>query len=356
MDPFSVGKARSFSILLAFLMSISCSISPQAKEARFLKRGQTYADKKDFQRAALEFKNAISVQPKDAEAHYQLALVYLSAGDVPRAANELRTATQLNPKHAGAQMKLAELMASTQDKKLIQEAVSRIQSVFGTSPDNAEATDTLALAEWKLGRPEAAFERLEEELKKFPTRLQSSVNLARLSLSVKDPKKAEEVLNQAVVAAPKSSQAALALGELYELIGQPEKAEPEVRRAVQLDPKSGPALLTLGSILLAQKHQDEAGDAFKRLATLPDKAYQPVYAEFLFKIGKPEAGIAELQRLAKSDPNNTQVRMLLVSAYLNLNKTSEAQGLLDAALKRNPKDTDALLRRGDAQSKAGKGR
>lgn len=40
-----------------------CARSPEEKEARFLKRGQVLAAKKDYSRALLEFQNAVRATP-----------------------------------------------------------------------------------------------------------------------------------------------------------------------------------------------------------------------------------------------------------------------------------------------------
>ena len=56
------------------ILSVGCNRSPQAKEAEYLKRGAALLAKKDYGRAALEFRNAVKEMPKDAEPYYQLGL------------------------------------------------------------------------------------------------------------------------------------------------------------------------------------------------------------------------------------------------------------------------------------------
>jgi cytochrome c-type biogenesis protein CcmH/NrfG len=214
-------------IICTALAVTGCRTSPEAKEAKFLTRGNALLGQRDYPRALLEFRNAASAMPKDAEPHYRMGLAYLESGDSRSAIRAFQRAIALNPKHTGAQLKLAEFMAVSRDDKLIQEAVTRLVDAFGPSPDNPEAIDTLAIAEWKLGKPEDATQRLEEALKKFPTHLQSSVTLARMKLSRNDWKGAEEVLQKAVADAPQSSPAALALGEFYVFLRQPERGGAE---------------------------------------------------------------------------------------------------------------------------------
>lgn len=240
------------------MLAAGCWMSPQAKEARYLQRGDAFVTKKDYPRAMLEFRNAARAMPKDAEPHYRMGLAYLESGDLKSAISAFQRAIALNPKHAGAQLKLAEFMTATRDEKLIGEAVTRLTDILGPSPQNPEAIETLAIAEWMLGKSEVAVRRLEEALKRFPTHLQSSVALARMKLSKNDWPGAEQVLKKAVADAPQSSQAALALGELYLFLRQPEKAETEIRKAIELDPKNGGALIGLGAIQLAGNRTEEA--------------------------------------------------------------------------------------------------
>ena len=151
-------------VLLVCGMSIACNTSPQAKEAKYLRRGAALLQKKDYPRALLEFRNAMGAMPKDAEPYYQMAVTYMDSGDFLNAVASLRKAIEVNPKHQQAQLKLAELMTTSKDKDVLQQAASRLEAVLSVSPDNSEANDALAFAEWKLGKTEDATSRLENTL------------------------------------------------------------------------------------------------------------------------------------------------------------------------------------------------
>lgn len=291
--------------------------------------------------------------PKDAEPHYQMGLAYLEVTDLADAVRAFNKAIALNPKHAGAQLKMAELMVTTQDEKLLQQAMSRIRDAFGASPADPESIETLALAEWKLGKPAEAAERLENALARFPTRLQSSQILARMKLSKNDWTGAEEVLKKAVADSPKSSPAALALGEFYKLFHQFGKAELILTKAVQLDPANGSALVALAGIQAANGKMNEAEHAYRQASALPDKAYKPLHAMFLYQSGKREEAVAELSRLSHADPNDRDLRGALVTAYIGMGQISKAQEVVAAALKRNSKDTAALLQRAELRLRSG---
>jgi tetratricopeptide (TPR) repeat protein len=331
---------------------VACSTSPQAKEAKFLTRGKAYLEKKDYARATLEFRSATNVMPRDAEPWYQTGLVYLATGDAAGAVGAFKKATTLDPKHAGAQLKLTSLMMTSQNQNVIEDAEKRLQGLLTTTPDSTEAMNTLAVAEAKLGRMDDATKLLDQALKRFPADLQSALNLAMLKDSQHDPLGAEEILKNAVASAPKSSNAALMLGRLYIQHGKAKEAEVQVRRALELDGKNGPALLSLALLQLSTNRTGDAEQTYQRLSSLPNKEYAPIYGLFLFQQNKLDAALAEFLKLAKANPDDREARTRLVAAYLKMERIPEAERILADALKRNPKDTDALLQRSELRLRA----
>src|SRR4051812_43394902 len=135
---FSGFRSVALGALLVFCgMSLGCSSTPQAREAKYLRKGEALRDKKDYSRALLEFKNAANAMPKDAEPYYQIGVTYLASGNYATAATAFRKATELNPKHQQAQLKLAELMTTSPKVEFVQQAASRLQEVLSASPDNS---------------------------------------------------------------------------------------------------------------------------------------------------------------------------------------------------------------------------
>src|SRR5262245_55501149 len=81
-----IRNSRRFAVLSHALMIIAispgCRTSPEANEAKYLKRGEALVAKKDYPRALLEFRNAASAMPKDAEPYYRMGLVYIEIRDL----------------------------------------------------------------------------------------------------------------------------------------------------------------------------------------------------------------------------------------------------------------------------------
>jgi tetratricopeptide (TPR) repeat protein len=349
----SANRVWILGALVAIAVSTGCRTSPEAKEARGLKRGAELLAKKDYSRALLEFQNASQAMPKDAEPYYQMGLAYLGLANIRGSAASFRRATEMNPKHLGAQVKLAAMMTATRDQTLVEEASKRLETVLENAPANTEANDTLAMAEWELGHADDAAVRLEGTLQKSPADLAASVALAKMKLGARDQAGAEEIFRKAVASAPKSPEAALAFAQFYLVTKQPEKAEGEIQRALTLDPRNGTALAALAAMQVAAHRMQEAEETYKRLAALPDKENRHLHAVFLFQTGRRDQALAELLKLASQDPDDRNARSRLLSAYISMGKIAEAQQVLANALKKNSKDTDALFQRAELNLRSG---
>ena len=334
-------KFVGLSVVLACVSLIECS-RPRT-EAQYLARGKAFLKQGDAARSILEFKNAVHLQPNDAEAEYELASAYLVAGQISEALPPLVKATQLNPKDARAQLKLSELMIRSGDAAVIREGQKRAEQALAASPEDVDTLNALALSELELGNPGDAERHLGDALRNFPQNLHSSVELATVYLTQGKLNPAEDVLKTAASASPESADAAIALGELYRLTKRWSDAGMQFRHALQLQPKEPRALLGLAAAQLQLGQLDEAEKTYRTISSLPGNEYSYLHAAYLFAAGKREAAVREFEMLAKNNPSDRQSRTRLVSAYLLTGRRSDAEKVLRDALKANEHDGDALL-------------
>ena len=324
-----------------------CMQSPQVKSAKAVEAGKKLLQKNDPSRAILQFRNAIQATPKNAEAFYQLSLGYWAVGDVRMAIGSLRKALELNPKHVEAQLRMAQIMSIASDPALVKDAQQRLAKMLEEAPDNADTLHALSFTELKLGEPENAIEHLGRAMALAPNDIMIAVSLAQAKLQQQDAKGAEQVLRKVVQSSPKSANAAVMLGTFYRSQKRWPEAEQEFQRAVSLEPNNGQALLDLAKLQNSLGRKADAEQNFKRLSALPDKTFKPLHAIFLFQEGRRDEAIRKFENLAKEDPEDRQARVRLIAAYRTAKREADAEKVLDQALKKNPKDADALLQRGE---------
>jgi tetratricopeptide (TPR) repeat protein len=338
-------------VALCLVVSFGCSSN---SVDRFLELGKRHLAQKEYDRAILEFKNAVQMAPSNAEANYQLGLAHLALGDEGHAAGDFRRATELNPRHTEAQLKLAQILATTTDDLLLSDAEALAQAVLAVRPGDADTLQTLGMAEFRRGSNKRAVQHFTEALTQSPGHLKASLGLAAIRLEQRDAPEAERILKAAAATAPNSVDAQIALARLYSITANPTAAEVHLRRALELDPLNGPAMLDFARLQANQGKQDAVEQALRRLSTLPEAAYRSLHAVFLFETGNRQAAIAELEDLHKKEPKNREVRTRLVDQYLMTNRVDQAEQVLKAALKARPMDADALEQRGQIFISAGK--
>ena len=79
------GSTSLIAVILVAGLFAGCSRDPQVLKKKHFDRGQAYFQQGKFPEAALEFQNAIQLDSKYTEAHYQLAQTYLKEADWVRA-------------------------------------------------------------------------------------------------------------------------------------------------------------------------------------------------------------------------------------------------------------------------------
>jgi tetratricopeptide (TPR) repeat protein len=111
-------------ILLAGTLAISsCSRDPERAKVKYLAAGQKYMGKKQYGDAAIEFRNALRLDPRFVDAYYELAQATLAQHDWKSAYASLQKAIELDPNRLDARLDRGRLyLAARQFDKSEEEA------------------------------------------------------------------------------------------------------------------------------------------------------------------------------------------------------------------------------------------
>ena len=98
-------KLRSRIVLITGALLISsCSRDPQKAKAKYFAAGQNYMKKGQYGDAAIEFRNALRLDPRFVDAYYQLAQADLAQHDWNAAYASLEKAIELDPQRLDARL------------------------------------------------------------------------------------------------------------------------------------------------------------------------------------------------------------------------------------------------------------
>lgn len=209
----------AIALLLVCLVSVSAYA---ASEADLLAQGKAAVERLDYEKAADLYEKAVTLNPKNADAHYNLGAAYGSqaqqagalkqASLAKKAKNALETAVRLDPNHLEARMALVDYY-------------SIAPGLLGGSNEKA--------------RQEAA------EIKKRDA-LQGHRAFARIYMRDKKPDLARKELVDAVREQPKNAKAHQILGTFLLNEKNYSGALHEFEMALSLDPNYMPPHLRIG--------------------------------------------------------------------------------------------------------------
>ena len=108
-----------------FLLLLACG------EDATIKRGKALLETGDTTAAIQQFAVALQQNPSNAEAYYQLGLVYEELGDATQSSNAFKSAAELAPKRAEVTLALGRVYWHNGDRSL---ALAQFQSLLSDSP------------------------------------------------------------------------------------------------------------------------------------------------------------------------------------------------------------------------------
>src|SRR5256712_84790 len=337
--------------LIASLFA-GCSRDPNGGKQKSFEGGQRYFEKGKYREAAIQFGNAVQVDPRYAEAHYQLAQTYLKLQQWSRAYQELGRTVELQPENYQAHIDLANLLIAGRDVKQAQEHTDLLLAKQPNSPQVHESIANLLTAQENF---RGAIREMQKAISLGPDRWEAYLNLALLQMRTGQPDAAEANFKKAVQVNPKAMSAQLALGGYYQTRNRFTEAEQQYRHASEIDPKNPDPRAALARLYLAEGKKAETEEFLKQVKRdLPDipAAYR-MLGDFYFATGDLDRATAEYGSLYQDHPKDLLVKKNYVQLLLLKNRFDEARKLNDEVLKVNPNDSEALVYRGQIQIRDG---
>jgi tetratricopeptide (TPR) repeat protein len=362
----------------------------EARKSGYMTKGREYMAAHNFENARLEFRNAMQLDPNDAEASYLAGQADEHLGNPREAAQMYQDAIQSNAKHLGARAQLAKLyvFGGAPDK-----AMELIEPGLAIAPSDPDLLTSRAAARQQLGDKAGARADAEKAVHVAPTNEGALVQLASIYSQAGETGQAIDLINKAVQAPGASVGLRLVLAQLYLSAGRNPEAVQVLQAVIALEPNTLVNRYRLAEVLLLDKNVDAAEAALRAaVAQVPDSAEAKVaLANLLATYRSYEVAESELRRMTAASPNDYQLRLGLGQFYASHGKAQQAEAvyrqiikddgtgpnglrarnrlangyaaanrwdaaapLLDEVLKENPRDADALISRAHLSLARGK--
>jgi len=362
------------SVLMAAVTIALVSCSDEARKVRFLQRADRYFDSGDYEKAKIEYLNALHVSGNDTTALRQIGVIWLEEGAPLRAYPFFARAKELEPTNIAVRAKLAVTFAAFgENDRASNEAIS----VLEESPGQEEALSVLT----NVAESEEHFAEIEGQIRKIPERNEASYHLALAELGIKQGQLAyaSSEAEQAIQLNPKSSQAHLAMATLQWLRQNLAEAAQEFQTAAELSPPRSearlkyarfevetgqsdkarvilnemtrktpdylPAWCALAQIALSSRRYDEVHSLLENVVVRDAGNVEAgiIQSQTWLQQGETKKAIGGLENLVNSYPHVPVINYHLAQAYLIDNNVTQAAGALNDALRVRSNYPDAIL-------------
>src|SRR5712691_10006771 len=188
-----------FLTLIAALLLSACT-TPEKAKAQHVSRGQALLKDKKFQEASLEFRAAIQIDDKLADAHWGLAQTFEGLQRFQEAFDEMKQVVELDKNNLDVRVKLGNyyLVGAKQSPTAVTEAERLAKEVLQKDPNHIEGRILMAGVLFAHDHKKEAFDELNSAILIYPKLVESYLSLARFYVMTKDTATAEATFQRAI--------------------------------------------------------------------------------------------------------------------------------------------------------------
>lgn len=304
------------------------------KKAEYFEKGLKNFTEGNYDKARVELKNVLHIDPKDARAHYLYARIEEKREQYGAAFAHYSEALQINPEHRNAKFQVGKfhLLSGNPDK-----AMAMADSILASKPDDLDALILRVVAISQLEGGKKAIAEAKQVQKLYPEREDSALLLARLYQHEKENQRAVEILQSGLKIHPDSVLIRLMLAELYEQAKNYVEIERLFKELVQTHPDQLNFKLQLAGLYISQERDDEAQALLQTaIAQAPDDPQRKLYfIDFLLNRKGFEQAEKQLNAFIKEMPQVPELRLGLAMLYENADKITQAEEVYREIIQRN---------------------
>jgi tetratricopeptide (TPR) repeat protein len=337
--------AGAMALILVAAMLGSCSRDPQRAKAKYLAAGRKYMTKGQYGDAAIEFRNALRLDPRFVDAYYELAQATLAQHDWKLAYASLQKAIELDPGRLDARLDRGRLYLAARE---FDKSEDEANFILKQDSNDVGAYQLLGASLIGERKPDQALTALTKVTELLPNSSSAYVTQALVELSLNRLTDAEQHLKKAVAVDPKSVQACADLADFYRLDRQDPEAEQVLQDGIAKNPEGTSLYIEWASMLASEGKKDEAEAVLDKLRKQLPSSVEAAIAigDFYFVRKDSDRALAEYRRGLSVSPRNLDIEKRMQDLFLETNQTQSAADLDRDLTKNAPRDISVRIDHG----------
>ncbi len=370
---------KAYVVIFLALALVACG-GAEERKAAYMEKAQKSLDAWDLDKARIELKNVLQIDPKDAQAYFNLGNIFERKQEFRKAFGNYNKAAELDPDNSEYQAKLGYFYLVLADdieeatKKMdlllskdgddinglllkasiylkqekLNDAKEIARTLFQSHPDNVENALLLASIYSQNKEYENAITTLEKALElntSNPTVMQTLVNVYFIN---KEYAESEKILKHILSLHPEIFKNYLTLALFYQRTGEMDKAEDVLRKAVAEDAEDVQRKLVLVNYI---KQSEGGAQAITELENIiksyPDEgALRLALAQLQITDKDIDSAVSTYKQAVNDfsdDETGITSRVQLAKIYMQKEDVDSAVSIIDEAAEIAPNDPEVNL-------------
>ena len=324
-------RAILYTALLTGAVVLAGCGGGEERQVKYLEKAKEYYNAENMEKARIEVKNVLQINPNNAEARYYLALISEKDKDFRAAYGNLSAVLESNPQHLLALNKVTEYLIAAKE---LDRAKEKAEAALTVDPKSADALANMAMIYAQQKDDDSATMKAQEALAVEPGNVKAVAVLS--TIYAKDnPNLALETITEGINNQSENESLKMLKIRLLNSQHKREEAETLYQELIREHPEKDIYTLMLVNFHLGDdsvpeaQRKDTAEQLLRDLMGKKPEAEEPKkwLVEFLFKNRGQESAKNELKKLVSADASTSVFRDMLASIYLSEQDFSEAKKL-----------------------------
>ncbi|MFC1772755.1 tetratricopeptide repeat protein [Pseudomonadota bacterium] len=329
-------------MLLAVPVLAGCDGAEDSK-TKSLDRGVGFYEMGNYDKAIVEFKNVLSIDPKAPQPYFYIGDIAEKQKDLRQASQNYAMAVKLDPGHIEANIRLGRFEIQANE---LEKASVRADGVLKREPGNADAIGLKAAVLYRQGKTDDAVRLLVDVLDREPGNKYSALLLATIYEKLNKVDQSLAILERANEVSA-DSDVMLRLLPIYEERKESGKAEKILLDLVKANPGELQYLRSL-SIFYSRRDEVAKGVQALRNAIAKDPGNPQKYLLLidLYNSGfSQRKAIAETRKMIENNPDMTALKFGLARLYSNDGQQDKAEAVYQGVMDSEGLNQDGLTAR-----------
>jgi len=335
---------RKYAVVAVGVATLVACGSKEARVDDYLKKAEQHLAQKDYDKARVEFKNVLQIDPKHVAGNLGMGAVFEAQSNLRAAAGQYQRVLDASPANVDAKTRLARLYYLGH---AIKRAEDLADEVLKVAPNNASALAVKAGVLATTGKDAEATAMAQAALRLQPLLADAALLLAGMEMKIKKPDAAVAVLLDIKTKAPDNVVVRTALADVYAKMGRIDDAAAVLSEIIKLEPKELSHRTRLAGFY-ARAGKDKEGEAVlqEAIEAWPENVDAKIsLASYIgAKRGLP-ASEAFLQKHIEEQPKMNALRFALANVFEAKNEAVKAQGVYQSLIESAGVEADGLKAR-----------